>query len=285
MNELQAIATLLVLGVTIYVSYRGFESGQFLEAYIFSPVHVLRDRQYHRLITSGFLHADWMHLLFNMFSLYSFGRHIELVFGRREFLLIYFSAILGGGLLSLYLHRHHDYRALGASGGVCGIIFASIFLLPGGGVRIFPLPISIPSWLYAILFILVSFSGMRTQRSNIGHDAHLGGALVGLAVATLLHPKIIARSPILYPTVVAISGALFVYAYRFPFHPQRSSPFTRGHWQRMWTDARAKAAEKSRQADEETLDRLLGKISQSGMHSLSAAEKAKLTRISKRRSR
>jgi len=285
MNEPRAIITLLVLGVTGYVSYRGFGSAQFVEAYIFCPVRILRDKQYHRLVTSGFLHADWMHLLFNMFSLYSFGRNIELIYGRHEFLLIYFSAILGGSVLSLYLHRHHDYRALGASGGVCGIIFASIFLLPGGGVEFILLPISIPAWLYAILFILISFSGMRSQSSNIGHDAHLGGALVGLAVATLLHPQIITHCPVLYPTVVVVSVALLVYAYRLPFNRQTSCPSTRQHWQRVWTKAKTKAAERSRQSDEETLDRLLDKISQSGMQSLSRSERAKLTAISKRRNR
>ena len=81
---------------------------------------------------------------------------------------------------------------------------------------IFPLPISIPSWFYAIFFILISFFGMHSKKGNIGHDAHLGGALVGLLVATLLFPSIIFQSPLLYLAVLLISGSLLVYTYKYP---------------------------------------------------------------------
>ncbi|MDT8389913.1 MAG: rhomboid family intramembrane serine protease [Lentisphaeria bacterium] len=214
MNEPLAIATLAVLGITTYVSHRAFHNRGMLDAFIFSPAHIIRNKDYHRLITSGLIHADWPHLLFNMFSLYSFGSAIEFAFAPHVFLLIYTSSILGGNLLSLYLHRHHDYRALGASGGVCGVIFAAIFLLPGGGVMIFPVPFVLPSWLFAILFVLVSFFGMRKQSGRIGHDAHLGGALCGLAVATMIRPGIIAQSPLLYLAVVGITGTLILYSYK-----------------------------------------------------------------------
>ena len=145
-----AIFTLLVIGLTVYTSYLGFQRPFFTERYIFVPVRILRDKQYHRLLSSAFLHGGWLHLGLNMFSLYLFGENIEVIFGALSFLTIYFLSILGGSLLSLYLHRHHDYRALGASGGVCGIIFSSIFLLPGGGIYIIPFPFPIPAWLYAI---------------------------------------------------------------------------------------------------------------------------------------
>lgn len=212
-NEPLAIVTLLVLGMTAYISYRAFSSRQLLDRLIFSPARVLRGKEYWRLITSGFIHADWSHLLFNMFSLYSFGSLIEFRFGFPVLLLIYLSSILGGNLLSLYLHRHHNYRALGASGGVCGVIFAAIFLLPGGGVMVFPLPFVLPSWLFAILFILVSFFGMHNQYGRIGHDAHLGGALCGLAVTTALYPVIITQRPLLYFAIVIITTGLVIFSY------------------------------------------------------------------------
>ncbi|MDA1044972.1 MAG: rhomboid family intramembrane serine protease [Verrucomicrobia bacterium] len=216
MNEPFAIVTLFVLGVTAYTSWQGFNSESFLAKFIFSSVEVHRYKQYYRLISSGFLHADWTHFIFNAFSLYAFGSHIELNFGAPVFLAIYFSSILGGSLFSLYMHRGHQYHALGASGGVCGVIFSAIFLVPGGSVIIFPIPIGIPSWLYAIVFILVSYKGMRSQKGNIGHDAHLGGALVGLAVTTLLFPAIVTQSPLLYLAVLVISGALIAYEYKRP---------------------------------------------------------------------
>src|SRR6266576_7355840 len=96
-----------------------------------------------------------------MLSLYWFGGPIESDFGKANFLLVYFGAIVGGNLLSLYVHRHHDYRAYGASGGVCGIIFASILINPGGSISLVYLPIWIPNWLYAIGFLLASFYGMK----------------------------------------------------------------------------------------------------------------------------
>src|SRR5258708_56222 len=139
--ELCTALTILVTGV---VSYLGFRSAAVEEKYIFEPEKILAWKEYYRVVTSGFLHADWRHLLLNMISLYLFGNAIEGYFGRWEFLLIYFGAIVGGGLLSLYVHRHHQYRAYGASGGVCGIIFAHILLFPGSGVAPFFLPFYMP---------------------------------------------------------------------------------------------------------------------------------------------
>jgi membrane associated rhomboid family serine protease len=283
MNEPLTIATLLVLGITACTSYQGFKSRRFLDGLMFSPVHVLRDGQYYRLITSGFIHADWMHFFFNMFSLYSFGRYVELVFGWHVILLIYFSSILGGSLLSLCLHRHHDYRALGASGGVCGVIFAAIFLVPGGGVMIFPVPIPIPSWLYAILFIFISFFGMRSQAGHVGHDAHLGGALVGLLVATVIRPVIVVQSPVLYTAVFVITGCLFLYAYKRPLYLQTSKPSARGYWRKVLAGMRGRGEDRSRQSDEEAMDRLLDKVSRLGVESLSNAERGRLAEIAARR--
>ena len=282
MNMSFAIGTTAIIVFTVYWSYRGFKDSRFTNEYIFSPIYIQKDKQYHRLISSGFLHANWIHLIFNMLSLYFFGVDIELVAGLGEFLLIYLGSIVGGNLLSLYLHRHHDYRALGASGGVCGIIFASIFLFPGGSMFVFPLPIPIPSWLYAILFIIVSFFGMRNQWGRIGHDAHLGGAIVGLLITTILRPSIVLRSPVLYLTVMGISAGLFYYLYKDPRHVPIGLLFSRAYWQSMWLDAQARKRARRERLDDETLNRLLDKISRSGMESLTASEKRQLEAISKR---
>jgi membrane associated rhomboid family serine protease len=167
-------------------------------------------------VSSGFLHANLGHLFVNMFSLYSFGGSLEAVYGAAPLVAIYFSAILGGGLLSLWLHRDENYRALGASGGVCGVVYAAIFLFPGGSVMVFPLPVPIPSYAFAVLFIFISFFGMRGRWGNIGHDAHLGGAVIGLGTATALFPAIVAENPILWTVVMALSAGLFVYLYKRP---------------------------------------------------------------------
>lgn len=278
MNEPLAIATLAFLGITAYTSYCAFKSRKLIEKLLFSSVRIIQNKEYHRLISSGFIHADWPHLFFNMFSFYSFGSAIELTYGPLLLVLIYVSSILGGNLLSLILHRHEEYRALGASGGVCGVIFASIFLLPGGGVFIFPLPLAIPSWFYAILFILISVYGLRNQKGNIGHDAHLGGALCGLFVATIIFPEIITASPILYLAVVTISAIALVYTHRFPTGAQQSGLFSKPYWQ----NTGKKIQSRDKQRDQETLEQLLAKVSDGGLNSLSASEKKQLKAISKR---
>ncbi len=137
MNEPIALCNALIIGLTCLVSWLGFKSRAVEEKYIFEPEAILAWKEYYRLLTSGFLHAGWWHLLVNMLSLYLLGRYVEISFGAGHFLMMYFGAIVGGNVLSLYVHRHHEYRAYGASGGVCGIIFAYILLFPGASISQF----------------------------------------------------------------------------------------------------------------------------------------------------
>lgn len=266
-TDLTSVFTILIIVATVYISFLGFNNLPVVERYVFCPQYILRDKQYYRLITSSFLHADWQHLAFNMFSLYAFGHRIEHVFGALVFLTIYFASIIGGDLLSLLVHRHHIYRAYGASGGVCGMIFAYIFLFPGSGISMFFVPVSIPAWLYAIVFLLGSFYGIKRSWGNIGHDAHLGGAIIGLVTATFLHPEIIGDSPKLYTIVMGLSILLLIYLIKNPlflslnsfthsfqtFHPTTKQPLTREQEMRR-------------------INVLLDKISRSGMQSLTREE-------------
>ncbi|MEZ4396923.1 MAG: rhomboid family intramembrane serine protease [Candidatus Krumholzibacteriia bacterium] len=215
MDASPALVTVAIIIATVVVSALGFRDEQVVRRFLFD-VQAVRAGQLYRLFTAGFLHASLPHLLFNMFSFYSFARLIEQVYGPLPLALIYVAAILGGNLLALAMHRNQVYRALGASGGVCGVIFASIFLLPGGSVTVFPIPMAIPSWLFAILFVVATGAGMRSGFGNIGHDAHLGGAIIGLLVTTALYPGIVARSPALYAAVMALSVGLLIYTYRRP---------------------------------------------------------------------
>lgn len=281
MPEPLAVGTLAILAVTAVWSWQGFRSPGFTERFIFSPAPILREQQYYRLVTSGLLHADWVHFAVNAFSLYCFGRLLELDRGFATLAAIYFGAIVGGGLLSLFIHRRQEYRALGASGGVCGVIFASIFLQPGVGIVLFPLPISIPSWLYAILFLVGSFVALRRQADNVGHAAHLGGAVIGLLITTVLYPAIIVRHPRLYATVLGLAVGLFAYLWFNPVGSQAIHPLA--HWRETLAERRRRAAEASRLDDEQEMDRLLEKISQGGLDSLSRSERQRLERISRRK--
>jgi len=212
MNQPPEPATLGILIAAGAVSLLGFGHRSIMDALIFNPYRILQRHQYHRLITSGFLHADLSHLLFNGLSLYWFGNSLEKDYGLPLLLTVFFSSMIGGNLLSLLLHwNQRDYLALGASGGVCGVIFASIFLIASGSIYILPIPVAIPMPVYAVLFVLISVFGISAGKDNIGHDAHLGGAIVGLLVTTGFHPEIVEKKPQLYAIIMVLSLAAFLF--------------------------------------------------------------------------
>jgi membrane associated rhomboid family serine protease len=286
----------LVIALTCWVSYLGFRRPGFEEEYLFWPEAILARRQFYRLVTSGFLHLNGPHLLMNMVSLYFFGPLIEKTFGPAQFLTIYLGAMVGGDLLALYVHRYHDYRALGASGGVSGVIFAYILLFPGGSISLYFLPIGIPSWLYAIAYLLASFYGMQRGLNNVGHDAHLGGALVGLFTAAALHPLAIRHNPWLFAAISAGTALLFIYMAQNPlFLPLEGLDFTKGtarpasrpgrfslrslfHFRR----GKSQASPGTFSRPDRRVDAILQKISESGMDSLTEEEKKLLNEVSGR---
>jgi hypothetical protein len=210
-----------------------------------------------------------------MLSLYLFGRAIEFSLGAGRFLLIYFAAILGGSLLSLWIHRHHDYRAYGASGGVCGMIFSYILLFPGSSIMMFL--VFIPAWLYAILFLVGSFFALKRQRDSVGHDAHLGGAIIGLWTTAALEPWIVLLQPKMFTTISVLSVLLFLYVLKNPLFLPISGFLP------DWAGAASKrdpVPKYKREAAE--LDAVLEKVSQSGVESLTAEEQAVLRSASEK---
>src|SRR5687768_3574038 len=125
------IIGLILIVTNVAFSYKGFTNQVFFDGYKFEVGKILVNKDYKRLFTSAFLHVSWIHLIFNMFSLFAFSGILENYLGGLQFLIIYFTGLIGGEVLSLFVHRHHaDYSSVGASGAVCGIIFASIALFP-----------------------------------------------------------------------------------------------------------------------------------------------------------
>jgi membrane associated rhomboid family serine protease len=272
--------TTLILVITGLVTFVAFQKPKLRERLIFDPRKILRDKQVDRLFTSGLVHADWMHFAVNAYSFYAFGQNIELIYGAKTLLLLYLSSILGGSILSLIIHRNHEYRALGASGGVCGVIFASIFLLPGGSIMIFPLPVGIPAYIYAIGFLALSFVGHQRRIGNIGHDAHLGGAIVGLLVATGLYPRLVLAAPWMFLAVLGLALAILLVLVLNPDHLRE--------WRWNWS-RRSPGKGRSREYDENSgrnrkqaeIDRLLDKVAREGIGKLSKSERKKLDELSK----
>jgi membrane associated rhomboid family serine protease len=275
-----APATIFILVITAIATFISFQRRDLWERWMFKPEAILRYKQFDRMLTSGLIHADWMHFTLNAYSLYSFGRGIEVVYGARTLLLVYLSSILGGSLLSLLIHRHHDYRALGASGGVCGVIFASIFLLPGGGIAPLFLPIRVPALVYAVGFLIFSYVALRRRADNIGHDAHLGGAIVGLLVAAALYPSLIFAAPAMFWTVLGLSVLILLALVFDPLHLLQIKSDATGHspgGERF----RRYAENRNRNRKIAEIDRLLDKVGENGIHSLSERERQKLDQLSK----
>jgi membrane associated rhomboid family serine protease len=273
------IIVLILIVVTTLVSYKGFSNSLFFDGYKFEVDKILVYKDYKRLITSGFLHVSWQHLLFNMFSLYAFSGLVGITLGSLNFLIIYFASLLGGDLLSLLIHRNHgDYSSVGASGAICGVIFASVAIFPDMGINFFLLPISIPGWIYALLYVLFSIYAIRSKKNNIGHDAHLGGALVGMILALIMYPSVFIYNYgkillILVPTVVFIyliitrPGILLV-----------DNLFYKTHRDFYSIDHQYNS---ERADQQEEVDRILDKISKKGMGSLNKKEKETLKAYSK----
>lgn len=187
MENVKAVVLLFILA-NVLVSAKGFKDYAFLDRYKFQVGRALGAEKF-RLFTSGFLHVDWMHLLFNMYALYLFGDIVAKILGTDDFVIIYIVSLLAGNLYSLIYHKDEPYySAVGASGAVSGILYSSILLYPAMELYLFFIPIPIPGYVFALGYILYSIYGMKKQLGNIGHAAHLGGAIGGFAVTLLLNP-------------------------------------------------------------------------------------------------
>lgn len=187
--------TLVIVAITVLVSWRAFNDRALLDRLILWPPAVERNKQYDRLLTHGFIHADWMHLLFNMITLWSFGTAVERVFSEWitpvGYVLFYLSAIVIA-ILPTYLRHRKDanYRSLGASGGVSAVLFSFILFDPWSKLIIFPIPVPIPAFLFALLYVGYSIWMDRRGGDNVNHSAHLWGAAYGISFTLMLEPRV-----------------------------------------------------------------------------------------------
>lgn len=193
---------LILIALTAGISMYAWSNRELMEKWIFSPYLVSQRGQWYRFLTSGFLHADFVHLGFNLFAFYSFSPAVLSEFagaygirgGIAAFLLLYIGGIILSDVPTYFRHRYDPgYRSLGASGGVSSVLFASILFYPvaagGGGIIIFPLPIPIQPFLFGFLYLAYSYYQGRRRGDNINHDAHFYGALFGVVVALALVPQ------------------------------------------------------------------------------------------------
>jgi membrane associated rhomboid family serine protease len=183
------MATLIILVITIIVSVVGFSQPRVIERSLLRPHQIAQGSGYAGLLTSGFVHANIGHMLFNLITLYSFGFALERVIDSGRFVALYFCSLLISGVGTVIKHRNDpQYASLGASGAILGVLFASIVYFPRQSLFILPFPVPIPAWLFAIGYLAFSWYSSRYQRGNINHDAHIFGALTGLAFVLVTDP-------------------------------------------------------------------------------------------------
>lgn len=280
MGDFGVLGIIIILA-NVTISIQGFNNRGAFEAGTFQVGSVLQGKEYYRLLTSGFLHVSWSHLFFNMLSFYFFAGIIEAVVGPIYFLVIYLGSLIGGNLLALLIHRKHSYyRAVGASGAVSGIIFAFIALFPSQDLSLLFIPIGIPGWLFGLLFMAYSIYGIKAQNDNIGHEAHLGGAIIGLAITLIMFPSLLLQSTIpillvLVPTLVIIFLLIYkpdILRFEKKFY-QYSEPSKK--------DLEEEYNSRKKEEQDE-INRILDKINTGGQDSLSKEERETLDHYNRR---
>lgn len=191
--------TLILVIITTLISIAAFNNRSLLEALKHYPVAEYHHKEYYRMITSGFVHGDFMHLFLNMFVLHEFGRYVEHYFqvvhgdlaGKILYVLIYIAMIITGDIPTFSRHKdNYHFASVGASGAVSGIIFIYILLNPWAMLGLFAI-IPIPAIVFGVLYLWYSSWASNNSRDMIDHDAHFYGAIAGIILAAALRPAIL----------------------------------------------------------------------------------------------
>ena len=189
--------TIILIVITVAVSYAAFKSPKLMDQLQFNASKIVHKKEYHRLITHAFIHANWEHLFVNMIVLFSFGSAIEVYikvnFGNNailNYVLLYFGGILVSNIYALIKHRNnYFYNSVGASGAVSAVLFAAIFFDPWNMIYFFGI-LPIPGIVFAALYLVYSYQMSTKQKDNVAHDAHFLGALYGFIFPILLNPQL-----------------------------------------------------------------------------------------------
>jgi membrane associated rhomboid family serine protease len=187
--------TLTIIIVTCVITLTGFRNGKVVDELIFWPPAINKKHQYYRFITCGLIHADYMHLIFNMLTLYFFGTFMEahyqgeLGLQKWYYLALYIGALIVSNIPTYLKHRNdYNYRSLGASGAVSAVLFAFILLYPWQRIVVLVFPV--PAIVYGVLFLVYSAYMSRKGGDNVNHDAHFYGALFGILFTIAVSPNV-----------------------------------------------------------------------------------------------
>ncbi|MDR0765815.1 MAG: rhomboid family intramembrane serine protease, partial [Odoribacteraceae bacterium] len=187
--------TVYIIAATVLVSIACFNNAALSRRLAFSPYRAVRHGEWYRLLTHGFVHADWMHLFVNMFTFYSFGLYIESVFldlsgSVVPFLLLYFGGMIVASLHDFKQRADPRYSSIGASGAVSAVLFSAIFLDPWNKIYLFA-AIPIPGILFGLCYLFYCHYMAKQSNDNINHHAHLFGAIYGFIFPPFLDSSLI----------------------------------------------------------------------------------------------
>lgn len=200
-----------IIAINVIVSFKGFEDQYFFRKYQFHVGSIRAGEQY-RMVTSGFLHADIMHLAFNMITLYFFAPIVSVSLSNFTLVLVYFASLICGSLLTMVFHgNEYSYSAVGASGAVTGVLYSAILMYPDMEIGIFGV-IPMPAYLFGIGYLLYSIYGMKSRTDNIGHTAHIGGAIGGYVITLLKVPMLIQDNTLMVILLAVPIVILFIMA-------------------------------------------------------------------------
>lgn len=194
--------TYIILAATGIVSYRAFHDGGLKWKFMFNAYQIKHRKEWYRFFSHGLIHADWMHLGFNAYVLYGFGKTVELTYvsifgvakGNFNFILLYVGALAISSFYSFAKHQDNvHYNSLGASGAVSAVLFSFIAMYPDAKLGLLFIPIPIKAWILGGLYLLYSHYMSKKQMDNIGHDAHFWGAVFGFVVTFVFKPELFGR--------------------------------------------------------------------------------------------
>ncbi|TAL31636.1 MAG: rhomboid family intramembrane serine protease [Spirochaetes bacterium] len=209
--------TWFTVAITVILSLPALFSPALLERMLFITGKIRFDGQWYRLVSPLFVHLDYFHLFFNMYSFFLFGSALESRLGAGASAAIYFaSGVAANAVLLLLKRNEYEYRMGGASGAVTAVIFASAFVMPESSVLVFPVPVPIPALGYAVLFVFISLFAMRRSADGVCHEAHLAGGFFGIVLTLVFIPRAILASPLYAAGIVAGIVLVFIVLAKYP---------------------------------------------------------------------
>ena len=270
-----------IIFVCIVLSLARHASPYPLLRYGLAPERILEKRQYYRLWSAPWIHDHWTQLLLNSMMLLCLGYATKIPLDTPNFLFVYLISAVGGNLLALYVSRDDQSgqsHAVGAAGGISGLLMVSLTLSPPLLLSVPSLAIALPLWPLAVAFLAVSLFALKTDHGTVRHDAHLGGAIVGLLLSPVVAPDTLQTTLWLAAALLLPSVVLFYALVKAPsvVPPSASTPDDGSLITQGWNETGALRKEHTFMTLEDEMNVLLDRINQSGYQGLSDRERERL---------